>query len=321
MPGSAIGPSEFVSLVSDTAIYSGGGDGDVGGLSKVDAGPIAEVDGTFYTLFVASGDRSGGGSENALYSATSLDGSSWTVSDSPTVLSGFEGGAELMVRSLIPLDDGSWVAYLHLAVAVGEYGNYRYDWSIQRAVAEDPAGPWTLDDEANLLPGGAGSWDSNGVLNPSVVFTGDRWMMFYTGFPSKEDRDGTASNFTSSALGLATSDDGISWTKLGDPVFTGDASVGWEEGSISRTEVLFVDDQFVLLYAARAGGTRGVATSPNGVVWARSEANPILTTLDTPRPTIYSTSMYQGDAGIRLYVSSGGEYTTSAVYEMSLQVP
>ena len=45
----------------------------------------------------------------------------------------------------------------------------------------------------------------------------------------------------------------------------------------------------------------------------------VLTTLDLPRPAIFTTSILVDDC-YRLYVSNGGSRTTSSVYEMVLSL-
>ncbi len=60
-----------------------------------------------------------------------------------------------------------------------------------------------------VRPGEAGSWDAKGALNPAVMARDGKWYMVYRGNAVPAPPNGHAS----SELGLATSMDGIHWTK------------------------------------------------------------------------------------------------------------
>jgi predicted GH43/DUF377 family glycosyl hydrolase len=124
-----------------------------------------------------------------------------------------------------------------------------------------------------------------------------------------------------SALGLATSQDGTNWTKRSEPVFVGRPDLPWEDGAADRTSVAWDGERYLLVYAGRTGGSRGLATSPDGVEWQRVSEQPILTAVDLPRPTILSASLFVEEGRTSLFVSNGGYRTTSAVYEMELDIP
>lgn len=205
--------------------------------------------------------------------------------------------------------------YYHVAFDTGGHGDHVYEYSIGRATAPAPGGPWVADPVAALSPGAEGAWDAAAIRYPAVVRQGGSWLMFYTG--SRKD----AAGVMHSAMGLATSRDGVVWEKMSEPVFTGDPRLAWEEGSVSKTDVAWTGDRYVLLYAGRTGGTRGLATSPDGITWIRVDDDPVLTGFDVPRPAIFSTSMLVDGARIRVYVSNGGHRTTSAVYEMDMILP
>lgn len=310
-PGLA--PSPYVSLVSDVPVYSGGEAGDVGGLPAVDAGPIYVSDGVYHTLFAAGGEDE---VWDAVYHATSPDGSAWTVDPEPVAMPGVEGAASLVVGSLDQLDDGLWVTYFHVAFDVGGHGNHLYEFAIRRATAAVPGGPWTVDPNPVLLPGNETDWDGGSVKYPSVVRTNSGWVMFYAGYPSgPETKESMASG-----LGYAVSEDGVTWKRDAEPVFIGEGE-SWDQGSVSRVTVSLVDDRFVVLYSGRTGGSRGAAVSGDGRSWTRIGDGPILTALDVPRPSIFTVSLFDDGEVARLYVSNGGYRSSSAVYEMELLLP
>jgi hypothetical protein len=140
--------------------------------------------------------------------------------------------------------------------------------------------------------------------------------MYYAGFAKGDKSVGIGGN----AIGRAASVDGLVWTRTEEPVFTGTIE-SWEEGAVSRPSVAVAGNDFVLLYAGRTGGSRGLAVSDDGVVWRRVSDDPVLTSIDVPRPAIFTTSLLSDDGELRLYVSNGGYRTSSAVYEMRLELP
>ncbi len=87
-----------------------------------------------------------------------------------------------------------------------------------------------------LRPGDPGSWDAKGAFNPAVVERNGTWHMVYRGNSSPAPPNGPPS----SEIGLATSTDGVHWTKSpANPIVRKDASKGsvedpdllWPKGS------------------------------------------------------------------------------------------
>jgi predicted GH43/DUF377 family glycosyl hydrolase len=110
-----------------------------------------------------------------------------------------------------------------------------------------------------------------GMVNrPSVVKTATGFAMWYSG-----------QNGTSTAIGYATSPDGINWTRHGsEPVFA--AESGWEHGTVMNPDVMYDANKglYRMWYAAGDDyepNAIGYATSPDGVDWTRDAANPIFT--------------------------------------------
>ena len=70
--------------------------------------------------------------------------------------------------------------------------------------------PWDIDtNQIVLRPGPAGSWDSRGAFNNAVLVKNDRWYMVYRGNSVPAPPNGRPN----SELGVATSTDGVHWTK------------------------------------------------------------------------------------------------------------
>jgi hypothetical protein len=73
---------------------------------------------------------------------------------------------------------------------------------------------WTRLGEA-LGPGPRGAWDSNLVGRPSVTVVGSLWTMYYDGCSSTSDGPMDACKGSFRSVGMATSRDGLHWTKQG----------------------------------------------------------------------------------------------------------
>ena len=127
---------------------------------------------------------------------------------------------------------------------------------------------WYLADRVVLSPGDVGAFDRM-IHSVSVVKSGDTYLMYYT----------ASRNSDSLTIGLATSQDGESWYKHPDsPVLTHGPALSWEARSVSGAEVWYDNGIFKMLY----GGTdnvlshTGIATSIDGVNWAKDPRNPVL---------------------------------------------
>lgn len=105
--------------------------------------------------------------------------------------------------------------------------------------------------------GGAGDWDSNDALNPSVVMFRGTYLNLYSGFDGK-----------SWSTGLATSADGIAWQKQGK-VLSPDAST-WEGDYIAANGAAIADgDRLLYFYQGGRVPRIGLASSTDGRAWRR----------------------------------------------------
>ena len=111
-----------------------------------------------------------------------------------------------------------------------------------------------------------GEWDSSDVLNPSVVYHDRQFWNYYSGF------DGSVWS-----TGLATSPDGIAWTRRGRVLAT-DAS-SWDRGYIAANgSALWRNGELLYWYEAgdRGGPLRiGLARSRDGFHFQK-EPKPVL---------------------------------------------
>ena len=250
--------------------------------------------------------------------ATSLDGHNWTkVSKSPVLLSSQVRYADLtiFVSSVLVQPDGAWVMYFY-TLKTGS-GPTDVD-AIGRATASQPTGPWTPDATPVLQPGKAGSWDGLSVTHPSVIRAGTGYVMYYSGVASITDTHG--------AIGMATSSDGIHWTKYNnpatndplymesDPVLLPGKNDSWDATRIFDPNVVQTENGWAMAYLGVGSlGTApyhfsafGYATSSDGISWRKSAANPILSTANVSDWVgIYLANLLYHNGALYLYFDVG----------------
>ena len=221
--------------------------------------------------------------------ATSADGLHWTRQVTKPVLSAksLSGlgssifGENFFVTSALVEDDGTWVLYFYTL-----RGNtFNGPGIIGRATAPAPTGPWTINSTPMLKGGSTGTWDEVQVNAPDVIKTQDGYIMYYDGH----------GNGTPSMIGMATSSDGIHWTKYNDPKTNDPAfaesdpvlkisSSGWDSTRVIDPNVIKTSDGWTMIYLATNGTGKfagpefafGSASSPDGIHWNKSSQNPVL---------------------------------------------
>jgi hypothetical protein len=109
---------------------------------------------------------------------------------------------------------------------------------------------------------------ANHVNDPSVVFVNGTYYMYYTEAPTGEN----------DRVHLATSNDGLNWTKKGKVLDVG-APGSWEPDRVGRPSVLYEQGEFRMWYDGQIYGVArhvGYATSPDGYNWTKYAGNPIV---------------------------------------------
>ena len=142
---------------------------------------------------------------------------------------------------------------------------------------------WFVDTEPILQPGVDGAWDSKQVLAPHVLKTESGYIMYYSGVGASGIQ----------MIGMATSTNGVTWTKYNDPattdkpfaesdpVFQPNSKKGaWDSAWVHQPRVFQTADGWMMIYRGtsdRNGSIMklGLATSQDGIHWERYAGNPI----------------------------------------------
>jgi len=230
--------------------------------------PFVIYNGSFMMWY--SGENSGGIDNVGL--STSADGIKWARHPANPVL-----------RVGLP---GQWDANsVQAAWVIHEKGLYKM-WfegqtfstgSIAKAAigyATSPNGvEWTkYSDNPVLSSGAAGAWDEGRIYGPVVISTGNSYVMYYRGLSSQ----GTVGQ-----TGMATSDDGIHWTKRASPISIPPSTSGWDSYLWFLGGAMKSGGVYTMWYhglrASGANGEIGCANSTDGIVWNVYPGNPVIT--------------------------------------------
>ena len=281
-----------------------------------DPGAAVSIDGTIHAFqngFVGWPSPVGVG-----YWTSEDGGRTWTeVSDEPV----FDGtdlpyvGVAALASSVLQKDDGSWALYFYS----WDQGTWPVSTgSIGRATAPEPTGPWTADPEPVLVAGSEGEWDELAVRSPSVLEVDDGYVMYFAG--TTRDK---------AMIGMATSPDGVAWTKYddpttieapfaeSDPVLTPGVLDGggnwWDLRNVYIPNVVHTDDGFVMLYSASSTVTDpttltrkvGFAVSEDGLAWNRSKTGALSATAFPNGQIIYFSELVADDDGYLILLEIG----------------
>lgn len=117
--------------------------------------------------------------------------------------------------------------------------------------------------------GAAGTFDQTGVLYPTVIKVGGTYRMYYAGLNAGGAQAG---------IGLATSTDGVTWTRAQSTPVIGLTSGNFDSTQVGGTGVVYDNGTYYVFYHGFNGTNwrLGLATSTDGVTFQKSGSNPIL---------------------------------------------
>ncbi|MCP3976431.1 MAG: hypothetical protein GY720_18245 [bacterium] len=277
-----------------------------GGHAFAGPGAVTVVDGMYHMLSAAYGD----GVAKVAY-AVSDDGVVWSQGFNQPVLDlGEAPWAPLEIdhaspRSVIIDSAGVWQLYFQMSWYDREADKSRTN--IGRAVAGAPGGPWTFDVEPILRPDPDKPWMGNQVSSPSVVATDDGLVMVFVG----GGKDG-------GVVGLAQSSDGSIWDVRPGPVLA--ASAGWERDSISRVDLVTAPGGFAVFYTGDTSSRRGLAVSTDGLEWVPHPGNPLMTTVDVPRASVFDSEFVVTGSSVLAFIENGGVRSDREVVVLRINV-
>ncbi|HET6744801.1 MAG TPA: hypothetical protein VFH90_03020 [Candidatus Limnocylindria bacterium] len=271
----------------------------------INPGAVIEHDGRlhmFANLF------SGWPGEMDIMHLTSDDGIAWALASPEPILTsetvdlakpGFD------VSTGYVADDGTWVLIFE-TVTISD------PWVLGRATAPAPEGPWTADPEPFLTPE-AGTIDAGGIQWPSVVRTGDGYLLYYTAL----DREGGGT-----VIALATSPDGETWEKRAEPVLVADLE--WESGRLDRPRAAVTPNGLAMVYAGGRLTDRGLAISADGITWQKLGSVPVISDDTFPvSGRAWDAALIYRDDVLAYYLEIGSASASSGtqVYRATAPLP
>ncbi|OGD28228.1 MAG: hypothetical protein A2Y56_02770 [Candidatus Aminicenantes bacterium RBG_13_63_10] len=191
--------------------------------------------------------------------------------------------------------------------ALAEYARYEAELAKEREAFAKEMGDkydryeWTKYFQNPVLsPGPAGSWEEKSADCQTIGYYNGQYIMWYVGTPQD----------LHCQMGLATSPDGINWTKYsGNPVLKLGPEGSWDAGILICQEVLFdeADQVYKIWYVGGFNGVYGIgyATSPDGIDWTKYAGNPVMTITEPWEQTnIEGQCVIKDETGYRMWYAS-----------------
>ncbi len=180
-------------------------------------------------------------------------------------------------------DDGGvfdpWVIY-DAAAATWKMWYRGYDGTslhkIGYATASNPLGPWTKYGSNPVLS--SAGWEGNLTILPNVMRrSATDYVMLYTGNEPAS---------TNGRIGLATSTDGVAWTKEASNPVLDPAGADWMAASVFSPRTLVLEGStYKLYFSAKQNAvgysSSGYAYSSDLISWTVPAINPLLTSTRT----------------------------------------
>lgn len=114
----------------------------------------------------------------------------------------------------------------------------------------------------SMIPRGKeGEWDAKSIHHP-VVLKHDKYYLYYSG--CKDDV------YNVKDIGLAISEDGLTWTKIKDPVIPHGKQTEWDDRYVRPSKPIFIDGLWNMFYWGYNGiHSMGLAVSDDLIHWRK----------------------------------------------------
>ncbi|MGE5437316.1 MAG: hypothetical protein ACM3O3_08825, partial [Syntrophothermus sp.] len=138
---------------------------------------------------------------------------------------------------------------------------------------------WEKNQQPVLTPGTYGNWDSYSVGHPKVIKIGSIYYMYYRG---------ESDTYCNWDIGLATSSDGIQWTKNPNKIIAGTTGMQYQ---LKPNDIIFLNGKYYLFFSGSSNfrlhqeGEIFLATSTDGINFTKH-----------PTPVLKSTLSWEGTA-------------------------
>ncbi|MFA6470154.1 MAG: hypothetical protein WCW35_14760 [Bacteroidota bacterium] len=200
--------------------------GDIGGwnIRGIATGPVYKVDETYYMLFQGY---------DGMYIQTGISKSfnklTWVPQSTPILT--LHSGEQYIVGCDVEIIGGIYYLYYSVRTISG---------STFIGVAVSADGKHWERTKTPLMKQSQ-AWETGGVMYPSIIKTAEGYLMLYS--------NSTDSGMNTS-FGLATSTDGLTWTKdVNNPVFNKDNTAGhWASGGVLYPYLTIIDSQIRMYY-------------------------------------------------------------------------
>jgi predicted GH43/DUF377 family glycosyl hydrolase len=154
---------------------------------------------------------------------------------------------------------------------------------------------WTRQGSGAVLAPSSSGWDSYLVGSPSVIKVGSTYYQYYEGLNTTSDAH---------AIGLATSTDGLQWTKRSGPVLQATPGA-WDATEVRYPSVVQNGTNYLMVYQGVGSGTAlGLATSTDGVNWTK-HAGAVVTSYGIHSAYVPGTLLYASGQYVLFYTVDG----------------
>ena len=197
---------------------------------------------------------------------TSSNGVDWSARSSALLTKGTAGQFDDWGQAdpSVIVEDGTWKMWFD--ATQGSFTNW-----ISHGYATSPDGVNWTKYGAVIDRGESGEWDDFAIHHPCVLKHNGLYYMFYSG--SNQAYSPTFVHH----IGLATSPDGINWTKhANNPIILAGESGEWDFGYVRPSTPIFINGLWYMYYwGSSAKNTladttaTGLATSPDLITWTK----------------------------------------------------